>query len=66
MLGIDFRRDNRQLYVGIAHDLAGVQELNAYLSHHKLTGEPLPSRALEFVNCTILYPPQAGPEVLIP
>ena len=34
--GIEFRRDDRLLYIGLAQDNEGFRELNEFLSHHNL------------------------------
>ncbi len=56
VVGIDFRHNNQQYYVGIAKNNKGFQELNEYLSHkleHKI---PLPDEAPNFENVFIIYP----------
>ena len=54
--GIDFRNGVSQVFVGLAKNLEGFSELNAFLSHHLHTGEPIPHRAPEFKNAFIIYP----------
>ncbi len=54
--GIDFRNGNKQVFIGLAKNLEGFCELNAFLSHHLHTGEPIPNRAPEFKNAFIIYP----------
>jgi DNA-directed DNA polymerase III PolC len=56
VLGIDFRREREFLYVGIAKNNAGFEELNRFLSHHNATGKALPKRAPVFENVFIVYP----------
>jgi DNA-directed DNA polymerase III PolC len=58
--GIDFRNGNSQLFVGIAKNADGFCELNAFLSHHLHSGEPIPNRAREFENAFIIYPFSSG------
>ncbi|MEY3051385.1 MAG: hypothetical protein RLY31_1170 [Bacteroidota bacterium] len=40
--GIDFFRDGKRMYTGIARDSEGFSLLNRYLSHHSLTQQALP------------------------
>lgn len=56
ILGIDFRKGADQLYVGLAKNNAGFQELNAFLSKHSHSAKPLPIEAPEFSNAFIIYP----------
>lgn len=56
VIGIDFRNDHQQLYVGIAQNNAGFQELNKFLSEHLHYKKPLPERAPQFRNAFIIYP----------
>src|SRR6185436_18116890 len=42
VLGVEFRRDNRLLYVGIARNNKGFKELNDVLTEHSLASKPLP------------------------
>lgn len=58
VVGIEFRRDNQLLFVGIAENNAGFEELNRFLSHHNATGKPLPDRPGEFANAFLVYPYQ--------
>ena len=54
--GIEFRSDNKLLYAGIARNNEGFRELNEFLTHHNITGEPLPSQPPSFPNAYIVYP----------
>ncbi len=42
ILGIEFRKENRLLYVGIAKNNEGFFELNRFLTDHSLEEKPLP------------------------
>ena len=55
-LGIEFRKDEKLLYVGIARNNEGFEELNSYLSAHNKTGRPLLSKAPDFSHVFIIYP----------
>jgi DNA polymerase-3 subunit alpha len=54
--GIEFRRDDRLLYTGLAKNNEGFRELNEFLSHHNLNNLPLPDKAPEFNNVFVIYP----------
>lgn len=54
--GIEFRRDQRLLFAGIASDTAGFRELNEFLSHHTLNHISLPDRAPVFNHAFVVYP----------
>ncbi len=55
-LGIEFRKDNKLLYVAIAKNNAGFEELNAFLSYHNNEDIPLSGRAPDFANAMVIYP----------
>ncbi len=61
VVGIDFRRGARQLYVGIARNNEGFRELNDFLSPYLHRKEPLPERAPEFEHVYIVYPWENAP-----
>lgn len=54
--GIEFRDGDTLLYIGIAQDNAGFEELNRFLSHHNAKEIPLPAKAPEFSGVYIIYP----------
>ncbi len=54
--GIEFRRDEQLLYIGLARNNEGFRELNEFLSVHTLNRLPLPDHAPEFENVTVIYP----------
>ncbi|ARN72362.1 DNA polymerase III subunit alpha [Nonlabens tegetincola] len=56
IVGIDFRNDNKQLYVGIARNNLGFQELNSFLSDHLHSKKTLPDRAPIFKHAYVVYP----------
>jgi len=58
--GIEFRDGNRLLYIGIARNNEGFRELNEFLTHHNITGEPLPPRPPSLPNAYIIYPAGGG------
>ena len=56
VLGIDFRDGTKQLYVGIAKNNDGFQQLNTYLSKHKHNKIPFPEHAPILENVIFIYP----------
>ncbi|MCG2459476.1 DNA polymerase III subunit alpha [Flavobacteriaceae bacterium F89] len=56
ILGIDFRKGSEQLFVGLARDNKGFEELNAFLSHFSHKKQALPDEALFLENTFIIYP----------
>ncbi len=54
--GIEFQRDDRLLFTGIARNNDGFRELNEFLSNHNLHNLPLPDIAPEFNNVIVIYP----------
>ncbi len=66
-VGIEFRQDKQLLYITIAKNNAGFEEINRFLSRHNREEKPLPVRALEFDNAFVIYPfGKAEPEQLHP
>jgi error-prone DNA polymerase len=54
--GIEFRRDKKLLYIGIAKSKEGMKELNDFLTDHNLNQKDLPDEPPEFQNAFIIYP----------
>ena len=54
--GIEFRKEEKLLYIGLARNNKGFHELNEFLSVHTIQGIPLPDEAPEFENVTVIYP----------
>lgn len=55
-VGIDFRNNAQQQYIGIARNNEGFQELNEHLSSHLHSGQSFEAIAPEFNNAFIIYP----------
>ena len=55
-VGIEFRDSSELLFIGIAANNQGFEELNRYLSYHNANALPLRSRAPEFNQVYVLYP----------
>src|SRR5690606_22854511 len=56
ILGIDFRNDAEQQFVGLASNNKGFMELNGFLSHHSHHNIPIPPDAPDFMDAFIIYP----------
>jgi DNA-directed DNA polymerase III PolC len=54
--GMEFRRDKKLLYIGIARNKEGVKELNDFLTEHNLEQKELPDQPAEFKNAYVVYP----------
>lgn len=54
--GIEFRRDDRILYTGLARNNEGFQELNEFLTHHNLRNLALPDQPPESGNLYWIHP----------
>lgn len=63
LVGMEFRRDGRLLYIGIAKNEEGFQELNKLMSYYNLNkNEVLPDRAPEVKQVYIVYPYNSLPQ----
>ncbi len=54
--GIEFRNGNELLYIGIACNNEGFNELNEFLSHHNINKLDLPTEVPAFYNSYVIYP----------
>lgn len=54
--GLEFRRNKRLLYIGIARNKEGMKELNDFLTFHNLKQQELPDQPPMFKHCFIVYP----------
>ncbi|MEQ7801383.1 DNA polymerase III subunit alpha [Pedobacter sp. ASV1-7] len=54
--GMEFRRDKRLLYIGIAKNKEGMKELNDFLSEHNLKQKELPDEPCVFEHAYVVYP----------
>ncbi|WP_322550186.1 DNA polymerase III subunit alpha [Flavobacterium psychraquaticum] len=64
LVGIDFRNDNKQLYIGLAKNEKGLAEMNRFLTAHNLEKIILPTEAPVFNDVFIIYPLENYPEFL--
>lgn len=61
ILGIEFRRDGRLLFVGIARNREGFFQLNRLLTEHSLSDKPLPDICPPLSDTFIIYPQLSKP-----
>lgn len=54
--GIEFRRDNKLLYIGIAKNREGMKELNDFLTLHNMQKKELPDLPPVFNHVSVVYP----------
>src|SRR5476651_1104160 len=54
--GLEFRKDKKLLFIGIALNREGMRELNEFLSEHNLEKRELPETAQTFKHAFIVYP----------
>ncbi|RYZ52391.1 MAG: PHP domain-containing protein, partial [Sphingobacteriales bacterium] len=64
LVGIDFRNNGKQLYVGLAKNRKGVAEMNRLLTAHNFDGTPLPEHAPDFEDVLVVYPLTKVPDKL--
>ncbi|HNP96158.1 MAG TPA: DNA polymerase III subunit alpha [Cyclobacteriaceae bacterium] len=55
-LGIEFRKEDNLLYVAIAKNNDGFEEMNRFLSYHNIRDIALPERAPEWKDVFVVYP----------
>lgn len=54
--GLEFRKENRLLYIGIAKSKEGMRQLNEFLSEHNLEQKVLPNEAPDLSEAYFVYP----------
>lgn len=64
IVGIDFRCDGKQLYIGLAKNRKGIAEMNCLLTKHNLDNTLLPKQAPNFENVIVIYPFENVPDEL--
>ncbi|MGE0931552.1 DNA polymerase III subunit alpha [Peijinzhouia sedimentorum] len=55
-LGIEFRQENQLLYIGLARNNNGFEQLCHFLSQHNICGEPIPHHAPILEDVWFMYP----------
>ena len=64
IVGVEFRQNNKLLYIGLAKNQNGIGEMCRLLTKHNLSKTELPYFAPNFENVIIIYPSENAPENL--
>lgn len=64
LVGIDFRNEGKQLYIGLAKNRKGIAEMNRLLTKHNFENIPLPDKAPAFEHTIVIYPFDKIPETM--
>src|SRR5690606_9453710 len=64
VVGMEFRMENRLLYIGLAKNHAGIGEICRLLTAYNCDGAELPIKAPDFENVYIVYPFSNRPAIL--
>ncbi len=56
IVGIDFRSEGVQYFIGIARSASGIAEMNAFLTDLNLGKKPMPDQAPHFRDVVVVYP----------
>jgi len=62
--GVEFRKGDKLLYIGIARNLDGFRELNDLLTRTNLGEMPMPLQSPSFQDVFVIYPVTNIPEIL--
>ncbi|RKS03091.1 DNA polymerase III subunit alpha [Flavobacterium sp. 102] len=64
LVGIDFRNNGKQLFIGLAKNRKGIAEMNRIITNHNFENTLLPEQAPNFENVFVIYPLDNVPEEL--
>ena len=64
IVGVEFRKVDRLLYIGLAKNMAGFRELNELLTRTNLGEMPMPLQSPSFHEVFVIYPSNNIPEIL--
>ncbi len=64
IVGVEFRKGDRILYIGLAKNLSGFRELNELLTKTNLGEMPLPLQSPFFREVFVIYPTTNTPDIL--
>lgn len=64
LVGIDFRNNGKQLYIGLAKNRTGIAAMNRTITKHNFEKTPLPQAAPNFENVFVIYPLDNVPDEL--
>ena len=66
IVGVEFRKDDQLLYVGLAKNIHGFRELNELLTKTNLGEMPFPLQSPAFHNVFVIYPCDNIPKIIQP
>ena len=64
LVGVEFRQNNKLLFIGLAKNQQGIGEMCRLLTKHNLERSSLPDRAPKFKNVAVIYPFENAPALL--
>ena len=64
LVGIEFRQDNKLLFIGLAKNAAGIGEMCRWLTKHSFEKSKMPNFAPAFKEVIVIYPMDNIPSVL--
>jgi len=64
LVGIEFRNENKLLFIGLAKSTEGIGEMCRLLTKHNFDKTPLPIHAPDFSHVFVIYPMENIPAVL--
>lgn len=64
LIGIEFRYNNKLLFIGLAKNKDGIGEMCRLLTKHNFDKTPLPNDAPDFKQVSVIYPVENVPSVL--
>ncbi|MEC4005869.1 DNA polymerase III subunit alpha [Flavobacterium sp. SUN052] len=64
LVGVEFRQNNKLIYIALAKNQKGIGEMCRLLTKHNLSGTELPIQAPLFENVFVIYPIDNIPETL--
>lgn len=65
IVGVDFRRHNKQLYICLAKNNKGFKEINEHLSHYNTNHIEIPDGIPYLPNCFIVHPWHKGKNIAL-
>lgn len=64
IVGMEFREDNKLLYIALAKSRQGIGEINRHRTKYNLEGMPVPNTAPDFKDVIVIYPIENLPDTL--
>lgn len=64
IVGMEFRSEYKLRFIGLAKNIAGLAEMNRFLTRHNFDKTVLPDFAPDFENVFVIYPLENVPDIL--